>query len=128
MKKSLPGSSVVKNPPTNAGDVGDVGSISGQEDPLQKEMATHSIFFPGKSHGQRSLADYSLWGCKESETTEQLNNKYMKNIFDRSSLLKYSDMEVNYRESEVSYFIIGEGNGNLLQYSCLENPMDRGAW
>ena len=22
----------------------------------------------------------------------------------------------------------GEGNGNMLQYSCLENPMDRGAW
>ena len=22
----------------------------------------------------------------------------------------------------------GEGNGNLLQYSCLRNPMDRGAW
>ena len=22
----------------------------------------------------------------------------------------------------------GEGNGNLLQYSCLENPMDRGSW
>ena len=22
----------------------------------------------------------------------------------------------------------GEGNGNLLQYSCLGNPMDRGAW
>jgi len=22
----------------------------------------------------------------------------------------------------------GEGHGNLLQYSCLENPMDRGAW
>ena len=25
-------------------------------------------------------------------------------------------------------FSIGEGNGNLLQYSCLENPMDGGAW
>ena len=25
-------------------------------------------------------------------------------------------------------FCIGEGNGNPLQYSCLENPMDRGAW
>ena len=25
-------------------------------------------------------------------------------------------------------FHIGEGNGNTLQYSCLENPMDRGAW
>ena len=24
--------------------------------------------------------------------------------------------------------ILGEGNGNPLQYSCLENPMDRGAW
>ena len=23
---------------------------------------------------------------------------------------------------------LGEGNGNPLQYSCLENPMDRGAW
>ena len=23
---------------------------------------------------------------------------------------------------------LGEGNGNLVQYSCLENPMDRGAW
>ena len=22
----------------------------------------------------------------------------------------------------------GEGNGNPIQYSCLENPMDRGAW
>ena len=22
----------------------------------------------------------------------------------------------------------GEGNGNLLQYSCLENPMDKGTW
>ena len=25
-------------------------------------------------------------------------------------------------------FKVGEGNGNPLQYSCLENPMDRGAW
>ena len=32
---------------------------------LEKEMATHSIFLPGKSHGQRSLAGYGLWGCKK---------------------------------------------------------------
>ena len=25
-------------------------------------------------------------------------------------------------------FLIGEGNGNPVQYSCLENPVDRGAW
>ena len=26
------------------------------------------------------------------------------------------------------YIYVGEGNDNPLQYSCLENPMDRGAW
>ena len=29
------------------------------------------VFFPGKSHGQRSLAGYSPWGCKELDMTEQ---------------------------------------------------------
>ena len=33
---------MVKNPPANTGDTRDVGSVLGQEDPLQKEMATHS--------------------------------------------------------------------------------------
>ena len=38
------------------------------EDPLEKEMATHSILLPGKSHGRRSLVSYSLWGRKDSDT------------------------------------------------------------
>ena len=42
----------------------------GREDPLEKEMATHSVPLPGKSHGWRSLVGYSPWGCKESDTTE----------------------------------------------------------
>ena len=63
------GGSGVKNPPANSGDV---GSIPGQEDPLEREMATHSSILAGKSHGQRSLVGYSPWGCKESVTTEQL--------------------------------------------------------
>jgi len=29
---------------------------------------------------------------------------------------------------DVTEIVIGEGNGNPLQYSCLANPMDRGAW
>ena len=41
----------------------------GQEDTLEKEMATHSSIL-GKSHGQRSLAGYTPWGHKESDTTE----------------------------------------------------------
>ena len=32
-----------------------------REDPLKKEMATTPVFLPGESHGQRSLAGYSLW-------------------------------------------------------------------
>ena len=41
----------------------------GQTDPLEKEIATHSNILPGKSQGQRSLAGYSPWGCRESDRT-----------------------------------------------------------
>ena len=42
----------------------------GQEDPLEKEMATHSSILAGKFHGQRSLAGCSPWGCEESDMIE----------------------------------------------------------
>ena len=45
----------------------------GWEDPLEKGMATHLVFLPGESQGQRSLESYSPWGHKESDTTEQLS-------------------------------------------------------
>ena len=41
----------------------------GQEDPLEKGMATHSVSFPGESHGWRSLVGSSPWGHKDSDTT-----------------------------------------------------------
>ena len=40
------------------------------EDPLEKWMSTHSVFLPGLSHGQRSLAGYHPWGRKESGMTD----------------------------------------------------------
>ena len=61
------------------------------------------VLLPGESHGRRSLVGCSPWGCQELDTTEQL-----------------------YFHSSLSCF--GEGNGNPLQCSCLENPRDRGAW
>ena len=61
------------------------------------------VLLPGKSHGQRSLVGCSPWGCKESDTTERLHFHF-------------------------SLSCIGEGNGNPLQCSCLENPRDRRAW
>ena len=61
------------------------------------------VLLPGKSHGQRSLVGCSPWRRKESDTIEWLHFHF-----------------------SLSY--IGEGNGNPLQCSCLENPRDRGAW
>ena len=60
------------------------------------------VLLPGESHGWRSLVGYSPWGCEESDTTERLH-------------------------FEFSFSCTGKGNGNPLQYSCLENPRDRGA-
>ena len=47
---------------------GDLGSIPGWEDPLEKEEATHSVFWAGEFHGL-----YSPWDHKELDTTEQLS-------------------------------------------------------
>ena len=41
-----------------------------QDDPPEKEMATHSSVLPGKSQGQRSLVSYPPWDCEELEATE----------------------------------------------------------
>ena len=39
------------------------------EDPLEKEMATHSSILSGESHEQKSLTGYSPWDRKESDMT-----------------------------------------------------------
>ena len=38
--------------------------------PWRRKWQPTPVFLPGKSHGQRSLADYNPWGHKESDTTE----------------------------------------------------------
>ena len=62
------------------------------------------VLLPGKSHGWRSLVGCSPWGPEESERLH----------FHWTTLLSLS--------------CIGEGNGNPLQCSCLENRRDGGAW
>ena len=47
------------------------------EDPLEKEMAT-PVFFPGESHGQRSLVGYSSQGRKELDMTEVTQHARMQ--------------------------------------------------
>ena len=66
----FPAGSDGKNPPAVQGT--QVWSL-GLEDSLEKGMVTQSSWFlPGEIHGQRSLAGYSLSGCKELDMTEWL--------------------------------------------------------
>ena len=65
---------LVKNLPASAGDSRDIGSLprwGGSPGGGNRQSA--SMFLPGESHGQRSLAGYSPRGHKESDTTEQLH-------------------------------------------------------
>ena len=66
--QGFPGGSVVKSLPVNAREV---DSIVGREDPLGREMATHSNILAWETHGQKGLVDYSPWGHKESDMTKQ---------------------------------------------------------
>ena len=68
----------------------------------------------GDGDGQGSLASCSPWSCKELDMTEWRNNN-MSVVF----MLHFYCIHICY---------FREGNGNPLQYSCLENPMDGGAW
>ena len=66
-------------------------------------MAPHSSTLAWKIHGRRSLVGCSPWGREKLDTIERLHFHF-------------------------SLSCIGEGNGNPLQCSCLENPRDGGAW
>ena len=64
---------MVKNPPANGRDrdAGEAGVIPGSgRFPWRKAWQPTTVFLPGGSHGQRSLAGYGPWGHKESDTTE----------------------------------------------------------
>ena len=222
--EGFPGGTIVKNPLANSrckrsGFDPWIGKI-----PWRRKWQPTPGFLPGESHGQRSLAGYSPWGPKESDTTEWLSThtrtlsprkwtfqkawnisfwvclplcwpritshtawypagarlvhkcKPLQDIW-RNTLFSQSEEQfplppwsprspetrnwasdagdiwaqnlfsapqtIQRRETQrafhvpwklISFFIVvvgmlsGEGDGTPLQYSCLENPMDRGAW
>ena len=64
---------------------------------IARQWQPTPVLLPGKSHGRRSLVGCSPWGCQESNTTERLHFHF-------------------------SLLCTGEGDGNPLQCSCLENP------
>ena len=69
----------------------------------EKTMAPHSSTLAWKIHGKRSLVGCSPWGREESDMTEWLRCHF-------------------------SLSCTGEGHGNPLHCSCLENPRDGRAW
>ena len=69
----------------------------------RRQWPPTTVLLPGKSHGRRSLVGSSPWHRKESDTTKWLHFHF-------------------------SLSCIGEGYGNPLQCSCLENHRDREAW
>ena len=46
----------------------------GWEDPLERKMATHCSILARRISWTEELGGLQSWGCKESDTTEQLNN------------------------------------------------------
>ena len=61
---------MIKNLPANAGDTGGVDSIPGQEDPLEKEMTTHSYILVWRIPLTEEPGKLQSMGCKESELSE----------------------------------------------------------
>ena len=69
--------------------------------PWRRQWHPTPVLLPRKSRGRRSLVGCNPWGRQESDTTEWLR---------------------------FHFSFIGEGNGNPLRCSCLENPRDGEAW
>ena len=78
---------------------GDINICKGKVIIWRRRWHPTPVLLPGKSHGQRSLGGCRPWDHEESDTTERLHFHF-------------------------SLSCIGEGNGNPLQCSCLENPRD----
>ena len=68
-KPYFPGGSDGKESTAGAGDVGSIPGL-GKFPGGRREWQPTPVVLPGESHGQRSLADYSPWDRKESDTTE----------------------------------------------------------
>ena len=76
---------------------------AGEHTSWKRQWKLTPVLLPGKSHRRRSLVGRSSWGFEQLDTTERIQFHF-------------------------SLSFIGEGNGNPLQCSCLENPRNGGAW
>ena len=124
----------------SAHSAGDLGWIPGlRRSPGEGNWPT-AVFLPKEVHGQRSLAGYSPWGHIDVDMTEWLSLSLSLWLMVMMLFIEYLDFPGGSLGEASAYNAgdlgsipgsgrsSGEGNGNPLQYSCLENPMDGGAW
>ena len=106
----------------------------GWKDPLEKEMATHCSI----------LAWRSPWieepGGLQSMGSQRVSHNWVTNTFTLSHSVHWVGLPCSSIGKESACNArdpgsipglersLGEGNGYTLQYSCLENPLNRGAW
>ena len=96
--------------------------------PWRRKWQSTPVLLPGKSHGQRSLVGYSPWGCKESDRLSDCTFTF------RHVAIVVKNLPANAGHQETRVQSLGQedspgrGHDHALQYSCLENLMDRRNW
>ena len=138
--KGFPGGSHNKESTFSARDT---GSIPGLGRPLERGMATHSSILAWRIPWTERLAGYSPLRCKEPNVIEWLTlspffffpvtirlctppglPRWLNGKESASQCRRHRRREFHPWVGKIPW----KGNGNSLQYSCLENPMDRGTW
>ena len=98
----------------------------GWEDPLEEEMTTHSSILawriPWRKEPDQVLLQPGGWPWVRPLTGASCVALVVKNLPGNAGDVRDAGSIPELERSP------GGGPGNTLQYSCLENPMDRGAW
>ena len=127
----FPNSSISKESLCNAGDLGLIPGL--RKIPWRRKWQPTPVFLPGESHGQRSLAGYSPWGCKNrtqlsDETTLSVplpDSQIGKSVVDPRTFLTVWEFHwENYSAvcGSFAWWLFGGLNGNLLQDGLCHGP------
>ena len=114
---------MVKNRPASPGHTGVSNSISGSRRSPSRKWQPPPVCLPEKCHGQRGA-----WWAIQSMGSQRVSHNLVTEH-------EYKAVTGTWEFTNALHLLLrdlksstGEGNGNPLQYSCLENPMDGGAW
>ena len=125
---------MVRNLPANAGDMRYGFDIWVGKIPWRRKWQPIPVFLSGESHGQRSLAGYSPWGCKESGMTERLST-YMARLSKRRQSLRSAGKgvpgytpgpELGCTDQEQTVQARGQANGMMFMRSSQSSPTPKG--